>query len=85
MGNGLSTHPAVLSHAGPALSPHQAPLTTAPWSLFLHFTESQLQVWVQPTFCFLQPHCLLPQRPLQEHCERGEVGAEKLWTFIVCL
>lgn len=75
--NDLSTHPAVLSHAGPAL----APLTTAPWSLFLHFPESQLQVWVQPTFCFLQPHCLVPQRPLQEHCERGEFGAEELRAF----
>lgn len=53
--------------AAPEAPPEPAALTR-PRSLFLHVAAAQLQLSVHPSFCFLQPHCLFPQRPLHEHC-----------------
>lgn len=54
----------------PCGPPEPAALTKL-LSLFLHVAWLQLQPSVHPSFCFLQPHCLFPQRPLHEHC-RGK-------------
>lgn len=51
----------------PAAPPEAAALTR-PRSLFLQVAAGQLQPSVHASFCFLQPHCLFPQRPLHEHC-----------------
>lgn len=61
------------------LWPPEPAALTRPRSLFLHVAAMQLQPSVHASFCFLQPHCLFPQRPLHEHCgEKGDTMARML-------